>query len=156
MPKEDEGAKWREYTANETVSSAGTLCRPQQTPKEDKVAKLREYTVNESASSAAELQEYTVNEMHKMTCDEYQLWLKTSSEQPRDHASSCLTVRHAGANDYRRMEAERAFFVGWCLELGRFVDRRLVRSAHIKRSENLTCARSDSDSCVAATWRVRL
>ena len=28
----------------------------------------------------------------------------------------------------------------------RLVDRR---SAHIKRSENLTCARSDSDSCVA-------
>ena len=28
----------------------------------------------------------------------------------------------------------------------RFVDRRSVRSAHIKRSEDLTCARSDSDS----------
>jgi len=38
----------------------------------------------------------------------------------------------------------------------RFVDRRSVRSAHIKRSEDLTCARSDSDSCVAATRRVRL
>ena len=38
----------------------------------------------------------------------------------------------------------------------RFVDRRSVRSAHIKRSENLTCARSDSDSRVAATRRVRL
>ena len=37
--------------------------------------------------------------------------------------------------------------------VGRFVDRR---SAHIKRSENLTRAQSDSDSCVAATWRVRL
>jgi len=42
------------------------------------------------------------------------------------------------------------------VELGRFVDRRSVRSAHIKRSENLTCARSDSDSRVAATRRVRL
>ena len=38
----------------------------------------------------------------------------------------------------------------------RFVDQRSVRSAHIKRSEDLTCARSDSDSCVAATRRVRL
>jgi len=32
----------------------------------------------------------------------------------------------------------------------------LVRSAGIKRSENLTCARSDSDSCVAAPRHVRL
>ena len=40
------------------------------------------------------------------------------------------------------------------LELGRFTDRRSVRSAHIKRSENRTRARSDSDSCVAATRRV--
>ena len=37
-----------------------------------------------------------------------------------------------------------------------FVDRRSVRSARIKRSEDLTCARSDSDSCLAATRRVRL
>jgi len=37
------------------------------------------------------------------------------------------------------------------LELGRFIDRR---SAHIKRSENLTCVRSDSDLCVVATRRV--
>ena len=42
------------------------------------------------------------------------------------------------------------------IELGRFVDRRLVRSAHLKRLENLTSARSDSDSCVVAMRRVRL
>jgi len=35
----------------------------------------------------------------------------------------------------------------------RFVDRR---SVHIKRWENLTCARSDSDWCVATTRHVRL
>ena len=38
-----------------------------------------------------------------------------------------------------------------------FVDRRSVRSARIKiPPEDLTCALSDSDSCVAATRRVRL
>jgi len=36
----------------------------------------------------------------------------------------------------------------------RFADRRSVRSAHIKRSEDLTCALSDSDSCVAAAVRL--
>ena len=43
----------------------------------------------------------------------------------------------------------------WSITNGRPI-RRSVRSAHIKRSENLTRARSDSDSCVAATRRVRL
>ena len=44
----------------------------------------------------------------------------------------------------------------WSITNGRPV-RRLVRSAHIKRSENLTRAQSNSDSCVAATTRcVRL
>ena len=45
---------------------------------------------------------------------------------------------------------------GQSLMVGRFVDQRSVRSAHIKRSENLTRARSDSDSCVVAKLRVRL